>query len=128
MNIGEGLFDCEQGGDPTASDLKTAVVLLFVLAATRDNVLVPEELERIVRNMGEHFHQTPEETGRMIELAELCMEDEGTADRLLDWVRTRFSDSQRERLKLLVQEVVASDGFLCSEEKEFLEVLSRYIG
>lgn len=128
MNIGEGLFDFERGGDLTASDLKTAVVLLFVLAATRDHVLVPEELERIVRIMGDHFHQTSEETGRMIELAELCIAEEGTADRLLDRVRTRFSESQREKLTLLVHEIVASDGFLCSEEKGFLAVLSRYIG
>jgi uncharacterized tellurite resistance protein B-like protein len=128
MNIGEGLFDFEQGGDPTASDLKTAVVLLFVLAATKDKVLIPEELERIVRIMGDHFHQAPEETGRMIELAELCMAEDGTADRLLDRLRNRFSESQREKLALLVQEVVASDGFLCFEEKGFLAVLSRYIG
>ncbi len=128
MKIGEGLFDFEKGGEPTQQDFKTAVFLLLVVAAIRDEVFVPEELSKICEIASTHLGFNSTETAHYIEVANYCIAEEDTANRILDTVRDRFTDAQRRMLVSLVQEVVMSDGLLSSEEQQFLGVVAEYLG
>jgi uncharacterized tellurite resistance protein B-like protein len=128
MKIGEGLFDFEKGGEPTQQDFKTAVVLLLVIAGVRDEVFVPEELTKICEIATAHLGLNSTEVAHYIEVANYCIAEEETANRILERVRDRFSDAQRHKLVSLVREVVMSDGLLSSEEQQFLGVVGEYLG
>jgi len=127
MNIVEGLFDFEKGGEPTQKDFKTAVVLLLVVAAIRDEVFVPEELSKICEIATAHLGLSSNEAAHYIEVANFCIEEEETADRIFEKVRDRFTDAQRQKLLGLVREVILSDGLLSSEEDQFLGVVAEYL-
>lgn len=127
MNIGEGLFDFEKGGEPTQQDCKTAVVILLVVAAIRDEVFVPEELSKICGIATAHLGLSSTEAAHCIEVANICIAEEETANRIFNKVRDRFSDAQRQKLLGLVREVVLSDGLLSSEEDQFLGGVAEYL-
>lgn len=127
MRIGEGIFDFEANGEPSEADFRMAVVLLLVVAAIRDEVFVPQELARICTIMKDYFGLSDAETAHQIDVANFCIKEESTANSILERVRSRFTISQREKLKQLMVEVIKSDGLLSADEKLLMKVASEYL-
>ena len=113
--------------EPAHDELETAVAVLLVEAARRDDSFDDIERSKIEQLLGDKFELSPDAT------RELLAEAEATADRssqLYPFTRLaveRMSPEQRVRLIEMLWEVVYADGVLDPEEDALVRRIAGLI-
>ena len=110
-------------GHPASQSLKLAVTLLLWDAVYADGERAPEETRHLIAILDHEFRQMDEQSGKLIQLADLLREHRRHIDQALAQINSSYSHEQREHLGRLLQSMAEADGKVDPVEEELLQYL-----
>lgn len=118
----------ETSSETEIYDSQFLVAALLVYVAKGDGSITPQESERMLQLIGDHFHLRSAESLELLTRAMASIADNPDLDSLLRELSTVLSDADKEDIAVMMMKVLAADGKADADEMEKMRAAGEIVG
>ncbi len=118
----------ETSSETEVYDAQFLVAALLVYVAKGDGVITPQESDRMLELIGEHFHLRSAESLELLTRAMTSIAENPDLDSLLRELSQVLSDIDKEDVAVMMMKVIAADGRTDADEMEKMRAAGELVG
>ena len=118
----------DSDGDSEHYDCQFLVAALLVYSAKADGVITPEETDRMLQQVSDHFKLQSAESLELLRRAIAEIAENPDLDEILKELGGELSDQDREDIALMMVRVIGADGESDADELEAMRGAAAMVG
>lgn len=118
----------ETDDDEESYDAQFLVAVLLVSVAKADGAIAPEESERMLQLISDHFKLRSAESLELLRRAMTGIAENPDLDDLLGELGRSLVDADREEIALMMVKVIAADGKIAADAMDRMRQAGQLIG
>ncbi len=118
----------ETSNETEVYDSQFLVAALLVYVAKGDGSITPQESERMLQLIGDHFHLRSAESLELLTRAMASIADNPDLDGLLRELSAVLSEADKEDVAVMMMKVLAADGKTDADEMEKMRAAGEIVG
>jgi len=109
----------DKSGNATERDIHVATAVLLIEMAGSDNEIAREEAEAVCASIQAQFNLHEDEIPELVETAIAARSEAGKIDQFVKVVNENFNTKQRQRVLIMIWQIVLADGKIDKFEERF---------
>ena len=118
----------ETSNETEVYDSQFLVAALLVYVAKGDGSITPQESDRMLQLIGDHFHLRSAESLELLTRAMASIADNPDLDSLLRELSAVLSEADKEDVAVMMMKVLAADGETDADEMEKMRAAGEIVG